>query len=199
QSGTGESPFLVAMNVIHLPAAGGIFNFVVLIAALSAMNSQLYITTRMMFSLARAGQAPAALGRVSKRGIPLNALAMSCIGIVVSIVLSLVAPEQSFAAMMSISVFGACFTWLMIFITHLFFRRHHGGTHLKFRMWGFPYTTLLGAGLMLALMISTAFTDFFHMTLWFGIPFTLLLAGIYLYRLRRRPAAHAVRPTPGME
>lgn len=56
QSGTGESPFLMAMNVIHLPAAAGIFNFIVLVAALSAMNSQLYITTRMMFSLSRAGQ-----------------------------------------------------------------------------------------------------------------------------------------------
>lgn len=63
---------------------------------------------------------------------------MSCIGIVVSIVLSLVAPETSFAAMMSISVYGACFTWLMIFVTHLFFRRRHRQTHLKFRMWGFP-------------------------------------------------------------
>ena len=52
----------MAMNVIHLPAAAGIFNFIVLVAALSAMNSQLYITTRMMFSLSRAGQAPAALG-----------------------------------------------------------------------------------------------------------------------------------------
>ena len=47
QSGTSESPFLVAMNVIQFwPYAGGIFNFIVLIAALSAVNSQLYITTR---------------------------------------------------------------------------------------------------------------------------------------------------------
>ncbi|HGC5850162.1 MULTISPECIES: amino acid permease [Serratia] len=191
QSGTGESPFLMAMNVIHLPAAAGIFNFIVLVAALSAMNSQLYITTRMMFSLSRAGQAPAALGRVSRRGIPVNALAMSCIGIVVSIVLSLVAPETSFAAMMSISVYGACFTWLMIFVTHLFFRRRHRQTHLKFRMWGFPYTTLLGAGLMTALMISTAFTEFFRMTLWFGIPFTLLLVAAYHFQSRR-----AVAPSP---
>ena len=67
RSGTGESPFLMAMNVIHLPAAAGIFNFIVLVAALSAMNSQLYITTRMMFSLSRAGQAPAALGRQPAR------------------------------------------------------------------------------------------------------------------------------------
>jgi L-asparagine transporter-like permease len=68
--------------------------------------------------------------------------------------------------MMSISVYGACFTWLMIFVTHLFFRRQHRQTHLKFRMWGFPYTTLAGAGLMAALLISTAFTEFFRMTLW---------------------------------
>ena len=198
QSGTGESPFLVAMNVIHLPAAAGIFNFIVLVAALSAMNSQLYITTRMMFSLSRAGQAPAALGRVSKRGIPVSALAMSCIGIVVSIVLSLVYPQKSFAAMMSISVYGACFTWLMIFVTHLFFRRQHRQTHLKFRMWGFPYTTLAGAGLMAALLISTAFTEFFRMTLWFGIPFTLLLVAIYFFYSRHQPVP-AVMETPSVE
>lgn len=182
QSGTGESPFLVAMNVIQLPAAAGIFNFVVLVAALSAMNSQLYITTRMMFSLSRAGQAPAVLGHISKRGIPVNALAISCIGIVVSIILSFVYPEQSFAVMMSISVYGACFTWLMIFVTHLFFRRQYTQTQLKFRMWGYPYLTLLGGTLMFALMVTTLFTDFFKMTLLFGIPFTLLLVLIYYYR-----------------
>ncbi|WP_431221894.1 amino acid permease [Serratia sp. L9] len=199
QSGTGESPFLVAMNVIHLPAAAGIFNFVVLIAALSAMNSQLYITTRMMFSLSRAGQAPAALGRVSKRGIPVNALAISCVGIIVSIVLSIAAPEKSFAVMMSISVYGACFTWLMIFITHLFFRRRHAQTHLKFRMWGYPYFTLAGAILMAALMVTTLFTDFFRMTLLFGIPFTLLLVVIYFYSRQTQVTRASKATVPGVE
>ncbi|CAI0735508.1 Uncharacterised protein [Serratia entomophila] len=55
-------------------------------------------------------------------------------------------------------------------------------------MWGFPYTTLAGALLMAALMISTAFTEFFRMTLWFGIPFTLLLAVAYHFQSRRAPA-----------
>ncbi|MFK8258831.1 amino acid permease [Erwinia sp. AnSW2-5] len=186
-SSTEESPFLLAMNLIHLPAAAGIFNFIVLIAALSAMNSQLYITTRIMFSLSRAGQASARLGKISKRGIPANALAISCLGIIVSIVLSITSPHTSFAVMMSISVYGACFTWLMIFITHFFFRRHHAGTALKFRMWGYPYLTLAGAILMAALMITTLFTDFFRMTLLFGIPFTLLL--IVLYFCRRQATA----------
>lgn len=199
ESGTGESPFLVAMNVIHLPAAAGIFNFIVLVAALSAMNSQLYITTRMMFSLSRAGQAPAGLGKISQRGIPINALAISCVGIVVSIVLSIVYPEKSFAVMMSISVYGACFTWLMIFITHLFFRRQHQNTALKFRMWGYPYFTLLGATLMAALMVTTLFTDFFRMTLLFGVPFTLLLVAIYFYSRQTQAAVTAKAPAPGME
>lgn len=186
QSGTGESPFLMAMNILHLPAAAGIFNFIVLVAALSAMNSQLYITTRMLFSLSRAGQAPAGLGRISRRGIPVNALAISCIGIIISIVLSILWPQRSFAVMMSISVYGACFTWLMIFVTHLFFRRHHAGEHLKFRMWGYPWLTLLGALLMVALLVTTLFTDFFRMTLLFGIPFTLLLMVAYFYQ-RQKP------------
>ncbi|CAI0843437.1 Uncharacterised protein [Serratia entomophila] len=53
-------------------------------------------------------------------------------------------------------------------------------------MWGFPYTTLAGALLMAALMISTAFTEFFRMTLWFGIPFTLLLAWLITSRAAER-------------
>ena len=55
-----ESPFVKVMRALGVPAAAGIVNFVILIAALSAMNSQLYITTRMMFSLARAGHRAAA-------------------------------------------------------------------------------------------------------------------------------------------
>ncbi len=73
------------------------------------MNSQLYITTRMMFAVARRAGA----GRVrsdQRSRIPVNALAISCVGIMVSIVLSVLYPQQAFAAMMSISVYGACFT-----------------------------------------------------------------------------------------
>nr|WP_244302934.1 amino acid permease [Leucobacter coleopterorum] len=52
----GGSPFVTVMQVIGIPYADSILNFVVIVAALSAMNSQLYISTRMMFSLSRAGR-----------------------------------------------------------------------------------------------------------------------------------------------
>ena len=60
------------MRTLAVPGAAGIFNFVILIAALSAMNSQLYITTRMMFSLSRAGDAPRRFGALSGRGVPVR-------------------------------------------------------------------------------------------------------------------------------
>jgi len=76
-AGIDESPFVKVMRALGVPAAAGILNFVILIAALSAMNSQLYITTRMMFSLARAGCAPRRFGVLSERGVPLNSLLLS--------------------------------------------------------------------------------------------------------------------------
>ncbi len=173
-------------------------NFVVLVAALSSMNSQLYITTRMMFSLSRAGYAPVRLGQVNARGVPLSALLLSTGGIAVATLLSIVYPESSFTIMMAISMFGAMFTWMMIFVTHFFFRRAwqaRGNAPLRFRMWGFPMLTLLGAGLMLAIMLTTLATDEFRMTLVFGATFLVFLTVAYFgwYRSRRAGTTIAER------
>lgn len=189
EAGAGESPFVKVMAATHVPAAAAVFNFVILVAALSAMNSQLYITTRMMFSLSRAGYAPRALGRLNGRGVPMAALLLSTVGIAFACVLNVVYPDASFMLMMAISMFGAMFTWLMIFITHLFFRRHHRGRPLAFRMWGFPVTTWLGAGLMAATLATTWFTPEFRMTLVVGVPFMLVLSAVYWLWYRKRGGA----------
>ena len=87
------------------------------------MNSQLYITTRMMFSLSRAGYAPRRFGLLNRRGVPVQALLLSSLGIAVATVLSVVAPKSAFILMVSISAFGTMFAWMMIFVTHYRFRR----------------------------------------------------------------------------
>jgi L-asparagine transporter-like permease len=186
RAGSTQSPFVLVMQVSRLPAAGGVMNFVVLVAALSAMNSQLYITTRMMFSLSRAGHAPRSLGHLNGRGVPLNALLISTLGIALATVISIISPGGAFLTMLGISAFGAMFTWMMIFVTHFFFRRASANATVSFRMWGFPATTLLGAALMAALLITTAFTDVFRSTLVFGLPFLAVL--VLLYYFRHRPA-----------
>jgi L-asparagine transporter-like permease len=188
-AGIDESPFVKVMRALRVPAAAGIFNFVILIAALSAMNSQLYITTRMMFSLARAGHAPRRFGELSRRGVPLHSLLLSSIGVALAVVLSVIAPRSSFILMVAISAFGAMFTWMMIFVTHYCFRRAYRRSTtvpLRFRMAGFPVTTLLGAVLMAATLVTTAFTAPFRMTLLVGLPYLGLLALVYLIRYRFR-------------
>jgi L-asparagine transporter-like permease len=195
-AGKEGSPFVKVMEIIGLPGAASVVNFVVLVAALSAMNSQLYITTRMMFSLARAGHAPAVLGHVNRRGVPLPALLLSCLGIAVATLFNIVTPDQSFLLMMAVSMFGAMFTWFMIFVTHWFFRRQwvrQGNAPLAFRMRGFPVLTLLGAGLMLAALVSTLFTEVFRLTLLTGVPFILLLLVIYALWYRQGATRAAAR------
>jgi L-asparagine transporter-like permease len=189
-AGTEESPFVKVLRTLAFPGAAGVFNAVILIAALSAMNSQLYITTRMMFSLSRAGDAPRALGQLSGRGVPVRALLLSSSGIAVAALLSVLAPRSAFILMVAISSFGAMFTWMMIFVTHYRFRRaRRSEPAAGFRMAGFPFTTLLGAALMAAVLLTTAFTPAFRMTLVFGLPFLAVLA--IAYRLRGRAGGEA--------
>jgi amino acid transporter, AAT family len=86
----------------------------------------------------------------------------------------------------------------MIFATHYFFRRARmraASPRARFRMWGFPATTLLGAALMAALLITTAFTEAFRMALVFGLPYLALLALIFHFRYRAA-AANPLEPIP---
>jgi L-asparagine transporter-like permease len=184
RAGSTQSPFVLVMQISRLPAAAGVMNFVVLIAALSAMNSQLYITTRMMFSLSRAGHAHRSLGHLSGRGVPLNALLISTFGIALAMVLTVISPGSAFLTMLGISAFGAMFTWMMIFVTHFFFRRRSAHAAASFRMRGFPATTLLGAAVMAALLVTTGFTEVFRSTLVFGLPFLAALVLLYYFRYR---------------
>ncbi|CAG9256348.1 Amino acid/polyamine/organocation transporter (APC superfamily) [Paraburkholderia unamae] len=192
EAGGNESPFVRVMAETGVPYAAGAINFIVLVAALSAMNSQLYITTRMMFSLSRAGYSPAAFGRLTRHGVPTAALSLSTIGIAVAAVLNALWPQAAFTLMMSIAMFGAMFTWLMIFVTQIFFRvrqTREGGAPLRFRMWGFPFTSVLGALLMLGILVGTAFTREFRMTLAYGLAFLAVLVVVYALWYRRRPGA----------
>jgi L-asparagine transporter-like permease len=95
-------------------------------------------------------------------------------------------PAMAFGLMMSIAIFGAMFAWLMIFITHLFFRARYDGPALSFRMVLHPLGSLAGAGLMAAIMITTAFTNEFRMTLVYGLAFMIVLVTAYALRYRKR-------------
>lgn len=184
QAGTATSPFVTVMLAIGVPGGAAILNAVVLVAALSAMNSQLYTASRMLFSLATARQAPRALGSVTRHGVPLAALLVSALGIAPATALYLWRPDTAFGAMIGISSCGAIFAWMMIFVTHLAFRAKSTPVPGAFRMWGYPWTSIAGAVAMSAILLTTPFTGPFRTTLAYGLPFFLALVAAHAW-LRR--------------
>jgi AAT family amino acid transporter len=117
-----RSPFVRVFEIIGVKGAASLMNVVVLTAALSSMNTNLYITSRMLFSLARGGDAPRAFGVLGKRGTPLWALFASALGMAAAAVASKLVPDQSFVFFFGVSIFGGLFVWAMIFLTHLFYQ-----------------------------------------------------------------------------
>lgn len=177
-AGIEVSPFVKVMEILNIPGASGVMNFIILTAALSAMNSQLYASTRMVFALAQEKQAPSWFNQVNKKGVPSRAVAVSTLGVILAALVKVLSPDTSYAFMMGISMFGAIFTWFMIFVSHLYFRRNwdkQGGRQLPVQMIGFPYLTILGGLLLAALMISTWFTTSFKIVLQFGVPWLMFL------------------------
>ena len=194
------SPFVRVFDLMHIPAAAHVINFVVLTAALSSMNCNLYLGTRMMFSLARAGYAPAVLGRVSSMSTPLPALLFSVAGLGVATLFAFAFPASAYVYMFGIALFGGLFAWLLIFITHLGFRRHWQAerlSRLPFVMPLFPLSTILGGLAVLAILVSTWWVPDMRVTLEAGIPWLLLLTVLYFAWGRQRGRAVASRsPQP---
>ncbi len=192
EAGIDKSPFVKVMEYINIPGASGILNFIILTAALSAMNSQLYASTRMMYSLSENRHAPKIFSKLSRKGVPLNALLISTLGIFAAAAITAGVPGSSYTYMMGISMFGAIFTWFMIFVSHYFFRKkwsEAGGRELPVRMPGYPVLTILGALLLLSLLITTWFTPFKN-TLQFGVPWLILLTIAYFIWGRNNKDSH---------
>ncbi|MFY7002649.1 amino acid permease [Acinetobacter pittii] len=175
------SPFVMVMKIVGIPYADSILNFIVIVAALSAMNSMLYISTRMLFSLSRAGDAPKLFGRISHNGVPINALLLSAVGIGIASIVYTINPNSAFPIMIALSMFGALFTWGSIFVTHMCFRRHMArkGEQLKFKVPASQLISLLGLIAILSITITTWFTNEFKSTLQFGVPLVVVLTVFY--------------------
>jgi amino acid transporter, AAT family len=178
-AGLTESPFVRVFRTVGIPAAAGVMNFVVLTAALSSVNTNLYNCTRMLFSLSRGGYAPKLFGRLSKRGTPIAALIASSMGMAVALVLETYFKESAYLQMLGVAFFGGLFAWMMIFVTHLLFRKKYKG-ELRVRAPGYPWTSLLGLAALVAITISTWWVPGLRITLEAGLPWLAFISVCYL-------------------
>jgi amino acid transporter, AAT family len=180
------SPFVTAFSAAHVPFAAAIMNFVVLTAALSSVNTNLYLSTRMLFSLGREGYGPDWMSKVSRNGVPHRALLASTGGIVAAILLAVFAPTNAFLALYGIAVAGMLFVWLVILISHLRFRKSVAPewiSKLPMRLPAHPVFTLAGIVLLIAISITTFFVDGLQ---WSVPAFAVFLGFITLLYFRDR-------------
>ncbi|MEV1170380.1 amino acid permease [Nonomuraea sp. NPDC049784] len=183
-----ESPFVRVFSAAGIPAAATIMNFVVLTAALSSANTNLYLTTRMMHSLAANRYAPAWTGRLSATGVPRNALALSALGLALAAVVSAASESGAYLALFGVSVFGALVVWLLILVTHYAFRRTRAAQGLPpspVRLWGAPVTSVVVMLFLAAVLVSTLFIEPLRPAWWAGVPFFVILSVAYVVTSRR--------------
>lgn len=119
----GVSPFVAAFSKIGIPFAAAIVNFVVLTAALSSCNSGMYSTGRMLRDLAANSEAPRALGRLSSSKTPAVGITLSAVLMGVGVLLNYVVPEKAFGYVTSVATAAGIWTWLMILVSHIRYRR----------------------------------------------------------------------------
>ncbi len=140
-AGVAESPFVTVFRSVKIPGAGHLMNFVVLTAALSGANAALYVSSRMLFSMARSGWAPRRLGHLNAQGSPNFALLVSSYGIVVALVLERWAPANAFVFMLRAAFFGMILSWVVSLAAHVSFRRRTSPEDLR----ALPLHSPLGA------------------------------------------------------
>jgi amino acid transporter, AAT family len=194
QAGLTESPFVRVFETVRIPHAGALMNFVVLTAALSSMNSNLYLTSRMIFSLSRGGYAPRFIGRVNARGVPLAALLVSSVGMFIALLVELRFQETAFVYTLGASFFAGLFGWFIIFLTHLAFRRAQAREDRELPMRFAPrsaWTSMAGLLAIVGALISTWWIPGMKITIYAGLPWLVLITLCYFLWARGAKATHA--------
>lgn len=150
-----NSPFVMVFSVLGNKFAANALNFVVLTAALSVYNGMVYCNSRLLYGMARDGQAPRFLAKVNSRGVPHNAILYPAAYTALCIVLNYVMPRGALELLMSLVVAGLVLMWVIIIVTHLKFRAsmQHSGKRADFPAPLAPYTNYLCLAFMALITI----------------------------------------------
>lgn len=185
QVGMEASPFVQIFDNVGIPAAAHILNFVVLSAAISVYNSAIYSNSRMLYGLADKGDAPAALHRLSKNGVPMTGIYISS-GITLLIVLAnYLFPGEIFMYLFAVVIISAVINWVSICFTHLFFRKHckkAGHPIPKFHSWGYPFVNYFCLVFLFAVIALMTQIEGMKMAVWALPVWLLVLFLAYTYK-----------------
>lgn len=155
-----STPYVSALAALGIPAAAQLMNAIILTAVLSALNSGLYASSRILFALTRNGDAPQAMARVNRRGVPTAAILCGTVVGFLAVIMSYVSPDMVFAFLVNSYGTVAIFVYLLIAFSQLRLRRQlerDSPERLVVRMWLFPWLTYVAIVGMTGIVTAMAF------------------------------------------
>lgn len=187
----GGSPFVLIFHALNSDIVATVLNLVVLSAALSVYNSCVYCNSRMLFGLAKQGNAPKALLKVNKGGIPLAALGVSALATALCVLLNYVMPGKAFSLLMALVVSALVINWAMICITHLKFRmaKKRAGEETRFKSLGYPATNIICLLFLAGILMVMAITPGIQISVWLIPLWLLVLAISYVIKKKKTTAS----------
>jgi GABA permease len=191
-----ERPYVSVLEVLRVPAAATVMSVIILTAVLSALNSGLFASSRMLMALARRGDAPRVFAGLDSRGVPVAAILAGTAFGYSAVVMSYVSPDRVFAFLVNSYGTVAIFVYVLIAFSQLKLRRRlerEMPDRLRMRMWGFPYLTRVAIIAMLAIVAAMAFIPAQRAPLVFGFVSVLVLLAAFAVR---RTLGLRARPTP---
>lgn len=170
--------YSVVLTSLGIPQARHIVNFVVLTSVLSCFNSALYTCSRMLYSLAKRGDAHQIMAYTSKNGSPQIGVLVSCVFTLLAVYLTATAKMNVYDVLMTATGTIALYVYLAISFSQLFLRKklEKQGKTINFKMWCFPWLTYL----VISLIIASIITMIFEGTYKYEVIYTSILAGVIL-------------------
>ncbi len=187
------TPYASAIGALGVPAAGQVMNAVILTAVLSALNSGLYASSRMLLSLTGRGDAPAVFGRVNRRGVPVNATLAGTSVALLAIIMSYVSPDTVFAFLVNSYGTVALFVYVLIALSQLRLRRrleNDAPERLVVRMWVYPWLTYFALAVMALNLMAMGFIPSQRIPLLVGIASGVIVLAAFGLRSLTGRARH---------
>ncbi|WHY03174.1 amino acid permease [Neobacillus sp. DY30] len=179
------SPFTLVFEKVGIAFAASVMNAVILTSVLSAGTSGLYASTRMLWSMAKDGQAPKFLQNVNDRGIPMNALVITTIIGGLAFLTSIFG-DQVYTWLLNASGLTGFIAWLGIAVSHYRFRKAYIAqgrdmNDLKFKAKWFPLGPILAFAMCVIVIFGQNYQAFLTSEIdWYGVAVSYIGLPIFL-------------------
>lgn len=185
-----QGSYQTVLQAMGIPHAKLIVDAVVLMAVCSCLNSALYTSSRMLYSLSRRKDAPAAASRTNRSGTPWVAVLLSTAAAFIAVIANYLAPSVVFEFLLASSGAIALLVYLVIAASHLVLRkkREKAGDVLTYRMWLFPGLTWLTMLFIVTVLVVMLFNAQHRVELLAtgGLTLLIIATSLVLYRKSHR-------------